>query len=120
MAPPERAEEWQSVCAMAELEPLRGVIALVRGQAVAIFRLEADDVYALGDHDPFTKSGHLARGIVGVRNGVPFVASVANRHSFDLRDGRCLEDAHVSVPAYDVRVSDDGVVLVGQRKTVAA
>jgi len=110
---------WQPVCRLAELEVERGATALVHGQAVAIFRTQDDRVYALGNHDPFAKASVLARGIVGVRDGVPFVASPAHKHAFDLRSGRCLDDEHVSVPAYDVRVVE-GVVLVGGRKDAAA
>jgi nitrite reductase (NADH) small subunit len=110
-------EEWQPVCRVAELEVERGATALVHGQAIAIFRTQDDRVYALGNHDPFAKASVIARGIVGVRGGVPFVASPAHRHAFDLRTGRCLDDDHVSIPAYDVRVVE-GVVLVGQRKDV--
>jgi len=44
------------------------------------------------------------------------VSSPMHKHAFDLRTGRCLDDPHVSVPAYDVRVVD-GVVLVGHRRT---
>jgi nitrite reductase (NADH) small subunit len=107
---------WQPVCRVAELEVERGATALVHGQAVAIFRTSDDTVYALGNHDPFAKASVLARGIVGTRDGSPFVASPAHKHAFDLRSGRCLDDRHVSVPAYDVRVVE-GVVLVGPRKT---
>ena len=35
-----------------------------------------------------------------------------------LRSGRCLDDDHVSIPAYEVRVVE-GVVLVGHRKDPA-
>lgn len=111
--------EWQPVCRVAELEVERGATALVHGQALAIFRTQDDHVYALGNHDPFARGSVIARGIVGVRDGVPFVASPAHKHAFDLRSGRCLEDDHVSIPAYDVRVVE-GVVLVGQRKSAAA
>lgn len=111
--------EWQPVCRVAELEVERGATALVHGQALAIFRTQDDHVYALGNHDPFARGSVIARGIVGVRDGVPFVASPAHKHAFDLRSGRCLEDDHVSIPAYDVRVVE-GVVLVGQRKNAAA
>ena len=107
------------MCRIADLEVERGVAALVHGQSVAIFRTPDDVVYALGNHDPFAKASMIARGIVGVRHGVPFVASPAHKHAFDLRTGRCLEDAHVAVPAYDVKVVD-GMVLVGQRKAAAA
>ena len=47
--------EWQPVCRVAELEVERGATALVHGQAVAIFRTQGDEVYALGNHDPFAK-----------------------------------------------------------------
>ncbi len=112
-------EEWHPVCRIAELEPGRGATALVHGQAVAIFRIADDAVYALGNHDPFARASTIARGIVGEREGVPFVASPAHRHAFDLRSGRCLDDAHVSVPSYAVKVVE-GVVLVGQRQGAAA
>ena len=119
MAPRGPIEEWHPVCRLVELEIDRGVTALVHGQAVAIFRTADDTVYALGNHDPFAKTAMLARGIVGLRNQVPFVASVAHKHAFDLRTGRCLDDSHVAVPAYDVKVVE-GVVLVGHRKVAAA
>lgn len=119
MAPRGPTEEWQPVCRLAELEIDRGATALVHGQAVAIFRTADDTVYALGNHDPFAKTSMLARGIVGRRDAVPFVAPVAHKHAFDLRTGQCLDDSHVTVPAYDVKVIE-GVVLVGHRKAVAA
>jgi nitrite reductase (NADH) small subunit len=56
----------------------------------------------------------LGRGIVGTRGDVPFVASTATRHAFDLRTGRCLDDPSVGVPAYAVRTVD-GMVQVGPR-----
>ena len=108
-------EEWQAVCAVADLEVDRGATALVHGQAVALFRTADDHVYALGNHDPFARASVIAKGIVGHREDVPFVASPVHRHAFDLRTGRCLDDAGVSVPAYDIRIVD-GVVHVGHRK----
>jgi nitrite reductase (NADH) small subunit len=119
MAPRSPHDDWHPVCRLEELEARRGVAALVHGQAVAIFRTDDDEVFALGNQDPYVRTPMLARGIVGVRGDVPFVAPVAHRHHFDLRTGRCLEDDQVSVPAYEVKVVE-GVVLVGQRKAVAA
>ena len=112
-------DDWQPVCRVAELEVERGATALVHGQAIAIFRTHDDTIYALGNHDPFARASVLARGNVGTRGDVPFVASPMHKHAFDLRSGRCLDDDHVSVPAYDVRVVE-GVVLVGHRKSDAA
>ena len=115
-------ETWTPVCPLADLEVERGAAALVHGQAVAIFRTHDDAVYALGNQDPFSKASVLARGIVGTRTAdgeeVPFVASPMHKHAFDLRSGQCLEDPHVSVAAYDVKVVE-GVVLIGHRKTAA-
>lgn len=107
-------EEWQPVCRLDELGLDRGATALVHGQAVALFRIAEDRVYALGNHDPFARAPVIARGVVGHRGEVPFVASPSHRHGFDLRTGRCLEDDHVAVPAYDVRIVA-GVVQVGRR-----
>jgi nitrite reductase (NADH) small subunit len=119
VAAPSDPVEWQPVCLLAELEVERGVAALVHGQSIAIFRTDETTVHALANHDPFDRHGTLARGIVGLADDVPFVASPVHKHGFDLRTGQCLDDPHVSVAVYDVRVVD-GVVLVGQRKTVAA
>ncbi|KAA1421413.1 nitrite reductase small subunit NirD [Nocardioides humilatus] len=114
-------EEWQPVCRLVELEVDRGVTALVHGQAIAIFRTPDDSVYALGNHDPFGRAaaGGIAKGIVGRRGEVPFVASPAHKHGFDLRTGRCLDDTHVAVPVYEVKVVE-GVVMIGHRRVNAA
>jgi nitrite reductase (NADH) small subunit len=107
-------DEWSPVCRLAELEVGRGVRALVHGQAMAVFRIDDVSVHALGDHDPFERGARLSRGIVGLRGETPFVASPRHRKAFDLRTGRCLDDEHAVVPAYEVRVVE-GVVLVGRR-----
>jgi nitrite reductase (NADH) small subunit len=109
-------EDWEPVCRLVELEVERGATALVHGQAIAVFRTRGDTVYALGNHDPIAHASGIARGIVGTRGEVPFVASPTHRHAFDLRTGRCLDDEHVAVPVYDVRVVE-GVVLIGHRRS---
>lgn len=111
------AQTWQEVCPFEALVPERGVAALVHGQAVALFRTHDDTVHALGNYDPFAKASVLARGIVGTRGGVPFVASPMHKHAFDLRTGRCLDDQNVSVPTYDVQVVDGMVQIGGRRAT---
>lgn len=109
-------DAWTPVCAFVNLPVERGVTALVHGTGVAVFRTYDDQVFALGNHDPLTRTGMLAKGIVGTRGDVPFVASPTHRHAFDLRTGRCLEDPGVAVPSYPVRVVD-GIVHVGPRDT---
>ncbi len=109
-----RTEVWTKICPLADLPVERGVTALVNGQAVAVFRTHDNVVYALGNHDPFSKASVLARGIVGTRGDIPFVASPMHKQAFDLRTGRCLDDDSVKVASYAVRV-EDGVVMVGPR-----
>ena len=113
------AAGWHQVCPLADLEVRRGVAALVHGQAVALFRTDDDQLYALSNHDPFSRTAAIARGIVGERDGVPFVGSPSHGHAFALRTGACLDDHHVALATFDVRVSD-GVVLVGHRRAGAA
>ncbi|MGH3334011.1 MAG: nitrite reductase small subunit NirD [Nocardioidaceae bacterium] len=113
------AGTWTLVCPLEGLTVERGAAALVNGQAVAVFRTHDDAVYAIGNHDPFSKASVLARGIVGTRTvegqgDIPFVASPMHKQAFDLRTGRCLDDESVSVPSYDVRVVD-GMVHIGPR-----
>jgi len=113
-----RGWAYEPVCRVERIDREGGVTALVAGEAVAVFRTYDDQVFALGNYDPFSKASVLARGIVGTRTvdgePVPFVASPIYKQAFDLRTGRCLDDAEVGVPTYDVRLVD-GVVHVGPR-----
>jgi nitrite reductase (NADH) small subunit len=114
--PPAPDDTWTAVCPFVSLPVERGVAALVHGTAVAVFRTYDDKVYALGNHDPFSRASVLSRGIVGTRDDVPFVASPMHKQAFDLRTGECLDDPSTSVPSYQVRVLD-GIVYVGSRST---
>ncbi len=82
--------DYHPVCCIDGLVVERGAAALVHGQAIALFRTPDGLVHALSNHDPFA-------------------------HAFDLRTGRCLDDATVGVAVYDVRIAR-GVVLVGPRR----
>lgn len=101
------------VCRLTDLQPERGVAALLPdGAQVAIFRTSDDTVHALSNIDPFSGAAVLSRGIVGDRGGVPVVASPIYKQVFDLRTGRCLDDDGIAVRVFAVRVID-GTVLVG-------
>ncbi len=105
------------VCRLDQVEREGGVVALVGGAAVAVFRTYADEVFALDNYDPWSRASVLARGIVGTRGEIDFVASPMHKQAFDLRTGHCLDDAAVRVATYDVQVSDDGLVLVGGKRS---
>ena len=112
MAQNVQAELAKAQDGLDQIEVEGGVAALIGGAAVAIFRTHDGNVYAMSNWDPFSNASVLARGIVGTRGGVPFVASPMHKQAFDLRTGQCLDDAAVRVPTYDVRV-DDGLVMIG-------
>ncbi|GAA5128481.1 nitrite reductase small subunit NirD [Haloechinothrix salitolerans] len=106
------ARTWTAVCELARIPVAAGVAALLPGgEQVAVFRTEADDVYAIGNIDPIGGAAVLSRGIVGDADGVPVVASPLYKERFDLRTGECL-DGDASVPTYPVRITE-GVVHVG-------
>jgi nitrite reductase (NADH) small subunit len=101
---------WQAVCALDDIVPDTGVCALLGGEQIAIVRVgEGDQVFAIGNFDPFSKAFVLSRGIVGDRGGVAKIASPIFKQSFDLRTGQCLDDPTVAVPVWPARVRDGRV-----------
>ena len=104
------------VCDLKEILPDTGVCALVAGEQVAIFRVE-DQIYAVGNRDPFSNANVLSRGIVGDVKGELVVASPIYKQHFSLLTGRCLEDATMRIPVYAARV-EKGFVEVEPSKHV--
>ncbi len=107
-----------AVCRLDEIVPNSGVCALVGGEQVAVFRLDDDRVYALGNYDPFSRASVLSRGIVGDVRGELVVASPVYKQHFSLATGQCVEDSAVRIPVYAARVVD-GVVMVAPRREIA-
>jgi nitrite reductase (NADH) small subunit len=103
---------WTAVCRYDDLQPERGVAALINGEQVALFRAFDGTLYAIGNRDPFTGAFVLSRGIVGTRGGIPTVASPLHKQVFDLRSGICLDDETAAAGVFGVRVRD-GLVEVG-------
>ncbi|ABL79897.1 MULTISPECIES: nitrite reductase small subunit NirD [unclassified Nocardioides] len=112
---PAAGATYTTVCGLDQIEVEGGVVALVDGVAVAIFRTHDGNVYAISNYDPVSRASVLARGIVGTRGDVPVVASPMHKQAYDLRTGQCLDDAAVRVPTYDVRVIDGTVHVGGPR-----
>ncbi|HZN16518.1 MAG TPA: nitrite reductase small subunit NirD [Acidimicrobiales bacterium] len=93
---------WFDVCAADDLVPERGACVLVAGRQVAVF-LVGRELFAVGNHDPFSGANVISRGIVGSRGETPKVASPMYKQSFDLRTGECLDDPSVTLPTFPVR-----------------
>jgi NAD(P)H-dependent nitrite reductase small subunit len=102
-------KQWIRVCALEDIVPNTGVCALVGGRQVAIFRLDDDSVYAVANHDPFSRANVLSRGIVGDLKGELVVASPVYKQHFSLATGQCIEDPGVRVPVFPVRLDGETV-----------
>jgi nitrite reductase (NADH) small subunit len=107
-----RADAWTAVCKYTDLEPGRGVAALVGQEAVAVFRLGDGSLYAVGNTDPFCGASVISRGITGMRgDGTATVASPMYKDVFDLATGAALDTPDVRLPVFAVR-RHRGVVWV--------
>jgi nitrite reductase (NADH) small subunit len=105
--------EWVAVCRLNEIVPNTGVCALVNERQVAVFRLDDDRVYAIENHDPFSRANVLSRGIVGDLKGEIVVASPVYKHHFSLASGQCLEDPDVRLTVFPVRLEDELILVKG-------
>jgi nitrite reductase (NADH) small subunit len=105
-------EHVVDVCAHDALLPDRGVCALVAGAPVAVFRLSPDDeLFAVGNVDPYSGASVLSRGIVGSVGDRPVIASPIFKNRFDLRTGESLDDPQVRLPVHPAAVIDGRVVV---------
>lgn len=102
---------WQAICPVTSIVPGTGVCALHDGRQVAVLRLD-DAIYAIDNRDPFSGAAVLSRGIIGERDGRPYVASPIYKHRFDLLDGRCLDEPAVRLDRWALRIQR-GMVELG-------
>lgn len=102
---------WIAVCRLADIVPNTGVCALVNGRQVAVFRLDDDSVYAISNHDPFSRANVLSRGIVGDLKGEVVVASPVYKQHFSLASGQCLENPEVRVSVYPARLDGEMIMI---------
>lgn len=106
------AEKWTEVCALTDIIPGTGVCALIGGEAIAIFRPQANDtVFAIENIDPFGQASVLSRGLIAEHEGDFWVASPLKKQRFRLRDGFCADDAEKSIRSYAAKV-DQGKVSI--------
>ncbi len=110
---------FRRACRIEDILPGTGVCALLAGRQVALFRVparggggskdEAEQIFALSNHDPASRANVLSRGLVGDLNGELVVASPVYKHHYGLRTGHCLEDEALSVATWPVRLADGQV-----------
>jgi nitrite reductase (NADH) small subunit len=100
------ASGWHRVCPLDELEPAWGEAALIDGVQVALFRVDADNVYAVAQRDPATLANVMARGITGSRGSRPTIASPLHKEVYDLQTGECYSNPGLRLPAFRTRMVD--------------
>ncbi len=104
--------DWKTLCSQDDLVPYSGVAALHHGHQIALFYLpgQANEVFAVSNHDPLAKANVIARGIVGDLQGKPVVASPLYKQHYDLHSGRCVEAEH-SLQTWPARLKDGRVEI---------
>lgn len=97
---------FTKVCKIEDIIPGTGVVALLNGEQVAIFRPRAtEEVFAINNMDPFYKSNVLSRGLIVEHDEQLWVASPLKKQRFNLTTGACMEDERFNVKAYKARVT---------------
>lgn len=99
--------DWTLVCQLTDI-PVLGArrVARPQGMDVALFRTEADEVFALLDRCPH-KGGPLSQGIVFGRS----VACPLHNWSIGLCDGQAAAPDEGCTPRFSVRVEGSAVYL---------
>lgn len=103
---------WRDLCALDDIWPDTGVCARIGSVQLAVFRLRVDDgerLFAIDNHDPFSRANVLSRGLIGNLGDRLVVASPIYKQHFDLETGQCLEEADVSLRTWPVRVANGRV-----------
>ncbi|QUM83315.1 MULTISPECIES: nitrite reductase small subunit NirD [unclassified Moritella] len=103
---------WTPIIAKDKLTPDTGVCALVNDKQVAIFfDRKTDQLFAIDNYCPASKANVLSRGLITSVKDVLTVSSPLYKEHFSLITGVCLENETLSVPVYEIRVTD-GIVEV--------
>jgi nitrite reductase (NADH) small subunit len=99
---------WKEICHLQDI-PVLGARRVQRDQGldVALFRNDADQVFALLDHCPH-KGGPLSQGIVFGQQ----VACPLHNWTIGLSDGQAQEPDHGCTPVFAVKVIDGKVHLL--------
>lgn len=112
--------EWTALCDKNDLVPRSGVVAWYEGAQIALFYLPETEntsarVFAVDNHDPFSKANIIGRGIIGDLRGQLVVASPLYKQHFNLENGICLEDSSKSLRTWDTRLTPEGKVEIRAR-----
>lgn len=117
------ADALVPICPLDALTPERGAAALLPdGTQIAVFLLDDGSVRAVQQHDPYSRSNILSRGLVGTHlltvegeeegRLVPTLSSPMYKQSWDLDTGAVLDSGggeKLPIAVFDVEVHDGQV-----------
>jgi len=90
------------------IPPDGGIALLIGTRQIAVFHyLQTNQYFACDNECPHNNEMVLARGIIGDKGGVPFVACPMHKRAFSLETGDCLNKDCGSVRTYPVAIEDD-------------
>ena len=112
------ADALVPICPLDALTPERGAAALLPdGTQIAVFLLDDGSVRAVQQHDPYSRSNILSRGLVGTHlltvegetegRLVPTLSSPMYKQSWDLDTGAVLDSGggeKLPIAVFDVEV----------------
>ena len=112
------ADALVPICPLESLAPERGAAALLPdGTQIAVFLLDDGSVRAVQQHDPYSRSNILSRGLVGTHlltvegetegRLVPTLSSPMYKQSWDLDTGAVLDSGggeRLPIAVFDVEV----------------
>jgi nitrite reductase (NADH) small subunit len=105
------ASAWLPACRLDELEFAWGEVVLVGATQIALFRVAAQEVYAVCNRDPHSGAPVMARGIVGSKGDRATIASPLLKQVYALATGECFADPALHLRTFGTRVAD-GVIEV--------
>ena len=98
--------DWLKICALDEIPQLGSRVVESTHGRIAVFRTDADEVFALGDRCPH-KGGHLSQGIVCGKH----VTCPMHGWNIALHEGRALAPDEGGTSTFLAKV-EAGVVFI--------
>ncbi len=104
------SETWIRVCGVEDVPRDGGACVYVAGRQIAVFHFaRLGRWYASQNRCPHWKEDALSRGLLGERDGSPYVACPFHKRTFSLETGACSAGDVEAVTLYPVRVKGDGI-----------
>lgn len=96
---------WVDVCSVADVPADSGATVLVDGRQIAVFNLASQGRWhAVDNRCPHWGEEVLGRGLIGEKDGEPWVACPMHKRRFSLETGACHAGDVPSVRVWPVRI----------------